>query len=246
MPTSGSTNWTMNRDAVIELALRRVTAFGKGETPGAQDVTDAAVALNAIVKEEQAHGMPLWKISTFSFTPTASTASYAVYVSGTVNRYPPLKLLEAWYRNTSSSVDTPIRLITRSEYNMLSNKSTTGYPSQLYYNPPGHQGQTSNEPRGTIYLWNVPNTTFVASNDIYCTGVFPFEDFDAATDSPDFPSYFNNALSWILASQLAFEYGVPPSRIAQINLMAKESRERALQSMPEEGSMFIQPAPRFG
>lgn len=244
MALSGSGNWTINRDEVIGLALRRCGAFAKGETPAAQDVTDASMVLNAIVKEEQNNGMPLWKITNFTITPTA-TASYSIYSGGTVNRYPPLSILQAWYRNTTSNIDTPIRMITRDEYNMLSNKSQTGTPSQAWYNPPGHQGETSNQPHATMYVWPVPDATFIANNTMYFTGVFPFEDFDAASDSPDFPAYWNNALAWILAQHLAYEYGVPPSRLAQIKAEAKESRERALMSMPENGSLFIQPAPSY-
>lgn len=241
MATSGSANWALTRDEIIGLALRRCSAFAKGETPGAQDVTDAAMTLNAIVKEWAADGMPLWKISTFTITPVASTASYQIKSGGTVNRYPPLRIIQAWYQNTSTNADTPLNLVTRDEYNLLSPKTQTGTPNQLYYNPPGNQGNTSQEPSGTVYLYNVPDSAFVASNTIYCVGEFMFEDFDASGDYPDFPSNFNNALAWQLALELSHEYGVPPQQRAQLKAQAKESKTNALLNGAELGSMFIVP-----
>lgn len=246
MATSGSANWTLNRNEVLTLALRRCKAVGEGETPTAAAITDAAVALNAIVKEWQADGMPLWKLTLFSITPVASTSSYIIASGQAVNRYPPMRIIQAFYRNTSTNIDTPLELITRDEYYRLSKKSQTGTPNQLWYDPPGNQGQTSAEPRGTVYVWNTPDGAFVASNLIYCVGEFLFEDFDTSTDSPDFPSYFNNALAWDLACDLAYEYGVGNAEKSQMEKRSERSKARALSNAYERGSMFIQPEPRYG
>lgn len=245
MATSGSANWGLNRDEVITLALRRINAVAQGETPTATAISEAAVALNALVKEWEADGMPLWKISTFNFAPTANTSSYQITVGGTVNRYPPLKILQAWYRNTSvtPNTDTPINLITRSDYNLLTPKATTaGVISQLYYDVPGNQGQTSQQPLGTVYVWNTPNASFASSNQIYCVGQFPYEDFDSSTDYPDFPPNWNNALAWNLAVDLAPEYGVPLGNVAQMTKRADRAKANALMNGPEEGSLYIQPS----
>jgi hypothetical protein len=48
------------RDAIIRRALRQCNAIESGETPGAQEISDANEALNAYIAELQATGLHLW------------------------------------------------------------------------------------------------------------------------------------------------------------------------------------------
>lgn len=243
MALSNSINFKLNRDQVITLALRRINAIGQGESPTTTAATEAAVALNALVKAWEADGMPLWKITTQTFTPTASTSSYTIGIGATINKKPPLKVHQAWYRNTASSKDTPLMLITRDEYNLISTKSSTGTPNQMYYNPPGDLG--GGEMSGTFYLYNTPDSTFASGNTIYFVGQLPFDDYDATSDDTDFPSYWINALSWGLAEQLSYEYGVPPNLAKNIMLMATKEKQQALSFGSEEGSLFLAPSYQY-
>ena len=244
MATSGSINWALNRDDVIKLALRRIGAIGEGETPTSNSVTDAAVSLNALVKEYEAEGMPLWKLTLFSITPTA-TNSFTIGVGQTVNRYPPRRIHQMFYRNTSTLIDTPINMITRDEYMRMSNKSTLGVPTMAWYNPPGNQGGASQENSGVLTTYLGCDASFVANHTLQCVGEFQFEDFDASTDYPDFPSYFNNALAWGLAADLCYDYGVAETRTAQIAKRAEKAKINALMNSYELGSLFIQPSYNF-
>lgn len=246
MATSGSTNWGLNRNEVITLALRRCKAVGEGETPQAAAITDAAVALNAIVKEWGAFGMPLWKLVDFSITPVASTSNYQIKVGGTVNRYPPNRIIQAWYEKDSEGITTPLELITRDTYYKYTDRESNGTPTSLWFDPAGNQGNTSQEPAATVYLYKRPDSTFASAHTIHCIGEFPFEDFDASTDYPDFPAYFNNALAWELACDLAYEYGVGNAEKAQMERRAERSLQRALSNVHESGSLFIQPSARYG
>lgn len=246
MATSGSANWGMTRDNLITLAYQRMGIIGDGESPSTEQVTKANTVLNALVKEKQGDGMPLWKISTFSFTPVASTGAYTIAVGATtIARYPPLKILQAWYRDSETTPhDTPLQLVTKADYNLLTPKTQEGVPVNVWYDPPGNQGRTSAEPAGTLTLWPEPSATFVASNTIYVVGQFMFEDFDAAGDYPDFPSSFNNALAWALADEMSLGEGVPSGKVSQIEKRAEKSWKKALDNGPEEGSLFIQPMRR--
>ena len=62
MSTSGSTDFSINRDALISRALRLIGVVAQGETPTTDQVSEAALALNSLVKAWQADGMPLWAI----------------------------------------------------------------------------------------------------------------------------------------------------------------------------------------
>lgn len=120
MATSGSTDYSQTRDDIIKRALRLIGALAQGESPTTDQVTEAAVALNGLVKAWEADGMPLWAIKERTITLQATTNTY------TLTTPKPLKVIQAWYRNVTSSVDVPMRVITREEYNRLGNKSSTG------------------------------------------------------------------------------------------------------------------------
>ena len=242
MATSGSVNWVMTRNEIVTMAYQHMGIIGDGEVPSTEQYTKGSMFLNAIVKELEGEGMPLWKITTFSFTPTASTGSYTVGSGGAINRAagPPLKIHQAWYRTTATGQDTPINLVTKSDYNRLPAKTQEGVPNQIWYDPPGNQGAA--QPLGTIYVWPEPSAAFVAANTIYLVGQFMFEDFDASSDNPDFPSNWNHALSWILAESMCLGEGVPSGKVAQIEKKAFKFKQQALNNGPEEGSVFLQPS----
>ena len=135
MATSGSTDFSVSRDDIIKRALRIIGVVAQGETPTTNQTTEAAVALNGLVKAWEADGMPLWAIKSFSIPLTAGAATYQIGLSKTVNTPKPLKIIQAFNHNVSSNVDVPIRIITRQEYNVLGNKTSTGNPIQIYYEP---------------------------------------------------------------------------------------------------------------
>jgi len=57
--TSGSTSWSLNRDEVINAALRKLAVLSGGSTPETFEITAAAQALNAMIKGFHADGMPV-------------------------------------------------------------------------------------------------------------------------------------------------------------------------------------------
>src|SRR3989304_4905180 len=62
MATSGTATFSRNRDQIIKAALIKVGAIEAGETPSSDDVTDAAVSLNAMVKHWQGTGINIWTV----------------------------------------------------------------------------------------------------------------------------------------------------------------------------------------
>jgi hypothetical protein len=229
--TSGAYNYTTNRDAIIARSLRIIGAIGQGETPTAAAVTEAAEALNDLVKEWESDGMPLWAIREYVITPTAGVTQYVV-ADG------PLKVFQAWRRDSSSTipVDSPMIVFTKAEYNMMSAKASAGTPNQLYYDPPGNLNNL-----GTVSFYPTPDANAVTYQKYYLVGQRPFENFNAASDIPDFPQYWYNAVKWGLADQLSYEYGVGVTEKAQIAKKALFHKEMALSFGIEEGSFYVQP-----
>lgn len=243
MATSGTSSYIVTRDDIITRALRMVSAIGQGETPDATAVTEASMALNMLIKEWQADGMQLWKIITKNFPVVAGTASYNIGIGATINQEAPLKIIQAYTRN-SNNADAPMTIFTKEEYDSYSSKSTGGTPTQMFYKTPG---PSTGAMVGTITLLPVPTTNDVAGGlNIYVTGVSPLQDFSASTDNPDLPSYYYNALTWGLADQLATEYGLPLTERGFIQNKAEKHLEKAKGFDIEEGALYLQPAWDYG
>lgn len=79
MVTSNSSNFTRTRDQIIARAARLVGAIKAGETMGAQEVTDFADALNAMVKRWSATpGMHVWCTSEATLFPQVDQVRYSL------------------------------------------------------------------------------------------------------------------------------------------------------------------------
>ncbi len=238
MSLSNSTNYTTNRDQLITRALRICSEVGTGDPVSPDRLAECALVLNDIFKEWEALGMQLWKRATIPVPLVASTGSYTIGLGSAVSTIAPLKVLQAWTTLTSSGADIPVTLITKQEYDDWSNKTQDGSVTQAYYNPPG---ATNNELQGTLYVLDRPSIDFAANNTLSLTGIFPMQDFDQASDTPDIPSYMFNALVWALVEQLAPEAGVPLAERSMFSKMADKHLGRALSFDIEEGSLYIQP-----
>lgn len=226
MTTSNSTDFSVTRDDIIKRALRLLGVLAQGETPTTDQVTEAAFALNLLVKAFEADGMPLWAIKQRAVTLVAGQSAY------TLSSPKPLKVLQAWNRNTSSNIDIPMRILTRQEYNILGNKTTQGNPIQAFYNP--------NRDDGTLTLFPTPSSTDAAQQQVYIVYQAPFEDFDASTDNPDFPQEWYDAVCYALATRLAPEYGLNPTDRKMLFEEARLIKQDALNFGLEEGSLYFQ------
>lgn len=245
MTTSASSNYNSTRDQIITRALRIVQAIGQGETPDSTMLSESAQALNDLVAEYNADGMPQWNILVYSgLALTAGTASYNIGVGQTYNYQAPLKIFQAYIHDTTSSYDTPMILIDRQRYHLLGMKTSQGTPNQLFYQTP-KEIQAGGDSIGTITLFPVPDTTTATNKTLVVIGQKPYDDFDSATNTIDFPPYWSNALVWGLAEQLAYEYGVGLAERSMIGKKAAQHKEAALSFGTEEGSMYLMPEPRW-
>lgn len=225
MPTSNSTDFSITRDDIIKRALRLVGVLAQGETPTSDQVSEAAIALNGLVKAWQADGMPLWAIKQRSILLDPGVASY------NLDTPKPLKVLQAWNHDFTSMVDIPMRIITKQEYNILGNKTSSGNPIQCYYDP--------RRDNGVLYVFPVPTNTEASNNSIEIVYQAPYEDFDASTDTPDFPQEWYDAITYGLATRLAPEYGIPATDRRALWQEMISIKQDALNFGLEEGSLYF-------
>lgn len=249
MSTSGVVTYNATRDQIITRALRIVNDIGEGETPDSTKLAENAIALNHLIKAMQADGMPLWETREFSITYVAGQRQYTIGLGGTydLTQIPPLKAYQVWNRKDaglSTQIDIPMLLVTRFDYNILSAKMNGTTPNQVFFDPPGAIG-SSTQPYATVTVYPAPDATAVSNYTLVLVGQKMAEDFTAGTDTLDFPSYWINALVWGLANQIAAPTGTSLQERAYIKQMAKEEKDLALSFGTEEGSLRFQPMPTW-
>lgn len=236
MAISGDASWTMTRDAIINAAFRKIGVAVDGATATATQLVNAQEALNNLVFSLYAQGMPVWAMTTTYFTPVLGQIAYPVGLgigTGNLNIQAPLKITQAFSRDNISNTDIPMNVYTQYNYNLLSTKINQGYPVHIWYQPLNQAG--------TITIWPAPDQYTATNRSIYFVYQRAFDQFDAGTDTPDFPQVWLEPLIYSLAHRLAPEFGLPLSEQDKLNETANNLIMNALSFGTEEGALFIQP-----
>jgi hypothetical protein len=226
--SSGSTNFSLTRNDIIQEALELIGVVAAEESPAAADVTTADRSLNMMVKGWQAKGINLWRQTEGSLSVTAATASFTMGTGGDYTTARPLRISSA--RLSVSSIETPLQEISREEYFSMPNKTATGRPSIFYYDPQLALGK--------IYLWPTVATGTTAT--LKFTYQRTIEDFDAAGNTPDFPQEWYECLAYNLAARLAPKFGTTVS--PEVAAIALGTLDDLMGWDREPASVFFQPA----
>ena len=232
MATSGTYGFSVSRDDLIGAALRLTGAFGDGDTIPASDVSNCAQALNILAKELATDGLPLWCVQDIAVPMVEGQLNYDLSAaSGTTL---PLRILDAYLR-TATGNDVKLTSISRYDYDTLGQKSSQGTPNQYFYDPQLGAGM--------LYLYNVPQDP---TTTVHVVLQRQIQDFNLATDTPDFPQEAFRLLKWCLADEIALEYQAPGDVRGEIALKSKLYREKFFGSQQEQTSVFFTPSERRG
>lgn len=118
MAVSGSKNFTLTRADIISAALRKIGAADSGDPPDATEGSDAALALNLMIKEWSARGIDLpWREEITLFLQSG-TQSYSIGLTGD--------------HATTSYIETTLSAAAASSATTLSLTSTTGMSAADY------------------------------------------------------------------------------------------------------------------
>lgn len=174
------------------------------------------------------NGAPSGTTLTLTNALTDDVASGNVVYTYTNKLAKPLRVYDGFMRNTSN-YDTPVRIISKEEYNRFGYKAAPGTTTQVMW-----EQETGNM---NVYLYPVPTDPRLR---LYLELHYPFQDFDVTTNNADFPSEWFQALIWGLALELSFEAGLEEKRIQLIGQTAKYWRDLAL-GASQENSVYFQP-----
>ena len=231
--TSGTTTFdkTFAIDEIIEEAYERIGLQGVS----GNQLRQARRSLNIMFQEWGNRGLHYWEVANNSITLVNGQAEYTMFRStgdGTSDAtavYGVDDVLEAVYRN-SSSVDSPLTKINRSTYQALSNKTSTGQPSQYFV-------QRFID-KVTITLYLTPGSS-EAGNTINYYYVKRIQDVGDYTNATDVPYRFVPCMASGLAYYLSQKF--KPEMTQQMKLLYEDELQRALAEDGSSSSSYITP-----
>jgi len=231
--TSGTTTFdkTFAIDEIIEEAYERIGLQGVS----GNQLKQARRSLNIMFQEWGNRGLHYWEVANNSITLVADQAEYTMFrstgdgTSSTTAVYGVDDVLEAVYRN-SSSVDSPLTKINRSTYQALSNKTSTGTPSQYFV-------QRFID-KVTITLYLTPGSS-EAGNTINYYYVKRIQDVGDYTNATDVPYRFVPCMASGLAYYLSQKF--KPELTQNMKLYYEDELQRALAEDGSSSSSYITP-----
>lgn len=232
MARSGSVDYTVTRNTLIQMAFELIKVGTEGESLDTEDTNVAIRVLNVMIKAMMPYGLMLWKREQVTVPLTASTAAYTIGRSGTptVTADRPVRL-HAAHLVDSSGNRTELTIVSFQEYKNRSNLTSSGAPSEVCFDP--------TLDNSTLYVWPVPTTADATAYDIYLTVQMPLEDMDGSTDNFDFPQEWEEVLMYMLAVRLAPRYGLSIQERSMLRAEAKEALELVLGFDNEGNSVYF-------
>lgn len=228
MSTSGNTSWELTRNQLITRAYAKIGIPGEDNSLSTAQINDGAEALNAVIALAVTDGMPLWKRTTSSQTPSTTSQVYTISDA--------IKIAQVTLRDTSG---VQYALQEKSYYDFLQlPRNAVGVPVSWYWQP-SIQG-------GTVSIWPLTSdSSTVSTKTIQIVYQKEFDGFTASGETPDFPAFWTLGIIYRTAMLLAPEHGVPLEDRKQLGIEAQMYWSQASAYGDEDGSLLIQPERRM-
>lgn len=217
-------------ERIIRGGMWNAALIGRGSDPDSETLASYTQDLNDLIMDLQIDGLKLWLQLDESISLTAGKASYTLKPGGDVSITRPTRVVDSGYYLDNNSNRRPLRLITRDEYNRLSNVAQTG-PINQYW-PDKQQSQL------VISFWLVPDST-AALGTAHIIIQQQVTRITSLTDIINFPDEWLLGLQWMFAAQICT--GQPSAVIARCEQKAMYYKERLQDWDVEDGSTTFQP-----
>ena len=222
MATSGSRDFDLDVADIIEEAYERCGI----EIRTGYDARSARRSLNLMYADWANRGVNLWTVKQDTLTLVNGTATYNA-ANGLAS--PMADILEVALRR--SGTDYEVDRLSRGEYLNVPTKTTTGRPSQFYFNR-----QVSPE----MTLWPVPENSTDQLVYYYITRI---EDADALVNTTDAPFRFLPCMVAGLAYYLSIKKA--PERVQLLKTVYEEEFQRAADEDEDRVSLKLTPSIQY-
>jgi len=222
MATSGSRDFDLDVADIIEEAYERCGI----EIRTGYDARSARRSLNLMYADWANRGVNLWTVKQDTLTLISGTSTYNA-ANGLAS--PMADILEVALRR--SGTDYEVDRLSRGEYLNVPTKTTTGRPSQFYFNR-----QVSPE----MTLWPVPENSTDQLVYYYITRI---EDADALVNTTDAPFRFLPCMVAGLAYYLSIKKA--PERVQLLKTVYEEEFQRAADEDEDRVSLKLTPSIQY-
>lgn len=184
-------DFTRTRNEIIKRAFRIIGVLSVGDSLGGNETTQGAELLDTVVKNWQVKKTFLWTLKPLTASLLSGTRTY------TLSTDPAVISIERAYLRDSNNIDTPLDIVSWTEYHDIPNKTQEGTPCAV----------TIDYQAGpTLYVYPVPSSN---SWTLFYLARVKSQDWDNASDTGEIPAAWIQPLVYALAVELAYEYGIP-------------------------------------
>jgi hypothetical protein len=216
---------------VVLPALRKLGVIIQGEyLIPAEAEQEAIKALNAMAGRFFTLGMPFYREYKHTVSPLVDgTNTYSITpdISGTLGGV--WNIYQAFLKDTTTSIEIPLRVVSREEYNAMTNKTQTGTPVMLCNAPDGR----------SVQLYLTPDAVTATTKSLILYGYKQEEVYTTVADNIVFPREWHEALIYGLAVRLAPEYGVPLDFLGNLERQATGALNDAVNWNPQFSSTYF-------
>ena len=225
-----STAFTITMADVATAALKKLGVIVQGDSATGADLTGAIFALNVMAGHFFTLGMPFYRECQHTIsTLVAGTNSYEVSPDTTTPLGGVWGVYQAFLRDKNTKIDIPLRVVSREEYNAMTNKTQQGTPVMVTMSPDGRY----------CYLYLTPDANIATNKQIVLYGYKQEDAVSAGDDELIFPREWGDALIYGLAVRLAPEYGTPLDFLSNLQVQAESHLRDAINWNPEPASIYF-------
>lgn len=210
-----------------------------GDEPSSEQYAEYGNRLNDVINFFGTQGLKLWVQQDINIPLVSGQQAYTLGPSGNVVMTKPLRIIQAYYHDTTSPttpVDRPLFPLSWQEWLTLSSKSTTGAISQYFVDK--QQAALS------VSFWLTPDSTAAANGSAHVLVQGQLTNFTGITDTMGFPQEWFMALRWNLADDICT--GQPQSIMDRCRAKAEIFRQALEGWDVEDASTLFSPDTRGG
>lgn len=208
---------------IIKGSLRLIGVVAEGEEPTPEEFRDSLSAFNLMIDSWSIENLAVYSTQDQVFNWPANTAVRTLGPTGDFVGNRPIDLDDSTYfKDASSGISFPIKIINQLQYSNLALKSVTStYPQCIWVN--------YDMPNITMTLYPV----LTKELEFHFVSIFelPKVTISNLTEQLSFPPGYERAIKYNLACELAPEFGISPTReVIRIATISKRNIKRVNKS----------------
>jgi len=215
--------------SLIKRAMQRIGVLATGETPTADEATDALAELNDILENWSTERLTVARRLEIIAPLSQGVGTYTIGPGGVINTARPIAIAAAFVR--IGGVDTPVAVVSDAEWFALDLKGMQAIPEWLRYDPA--------MPLASVSVWPLPS----AGHELHLIVDAQFAALTDVNAQLVLPPGYSKALRLALAVELAGEFGRPVTpELAQLAADAKADIKRANmvpEAVPHDAGLLV-------